>query len=197
VAESELGAIAATLRRSADNTQRELGKAIREVQSSLRGAVERSAGPMRAKQLQDANKAWSEFLRIEDAASKVGSREGIFTPEAFNVSVHKMAPKKAVSKGKAIGQELADDALSVLGRTVPDSGTPYRAMAAAILGGAIEPTIATTGLAAMLPYTAPGRAATVAALARRPDAVRAVGERIKELSPYLVPGSLAAFGPSP
>jgi hypothetical protein len=193
--ESELGKRAVSLRRSSDGTQQELGKAVREVQTALRDAVERSAGPMAAKSLQNANKAWAEFVRIEDAASRVGSRDGIFTAEAFNSSVHKMAPggRHQTGRGKALGQELATDALDVLGRKVPDSGTPYRGLAAALASGMIDPTIMAGGLAAMAPYTGPGRAATVAALTKRPELLQAAGSRVKELSPYLAPFGLAPW----
>jgi hypothetical protein len=193
--ESELGKRAVSLRRSSDGTQQELGKAVREVQTALRDAVERSAGPMAAKSLQNANKAWAEFVRIEDAASRVGSRDGIFTAEAFNSSVHKMAPggRNQLGRGKALGQELATDALDVLGRKVPDSGTPYRGLAAALASGMIDPTIMAGGLAAMAPYTGPGRAATVAALTQRPELLQAAGSRVKELSPYLAPFGLAPW----
>lgn len=193
--ESELGKRAVSLRRSNDGTQQELGKAVREVQTALRDAVERSAGPMAAQSLKNANKAWAEFVRIEDAASKVGSRDGIFTAEAFNSSVHKMAPggRHQTGRGKALGQELAIDALDVLGRKVPDSGTPYRGLAAALASGMIDPTLMATGLAAMAPYTAPGRAATVAALTQRPEVLRQAGSKVKELSPYLAPFGLAPW----
>jgi hypothetical protein len=193
--ESELGKRAVSLRRSNDGTQQELGKAVREVQTALRDAVERSAGPMAAQSLKNANKAWAEFVRIEDAASRVGSRDGIFTAEAFNSSVHKIAPggRHQTGRGKALGQELATDALDVLGRKVPDSGTPYRALAAAAAGGMIDPTIMATGLAAMVPYTGPGRALTVGALTQRPELLRGAGERVKELAPYLAPFGLAPW----
>ena len=107
--EGEAGSISSAMHRD-DFAQRGLADAIREVQSSLRGAVERSAGPEAAAELQAANTAWANFVRIQDAASRIGAKDGIFTPAQLTAAVRAKdgsGRKAAFARGDALMQDLA------------------------------------------------------------------------------------------
>ena len=175
--ESELGRLARGLGRSEKFDDRQLSAAIREVQSSLRGATERAA-PQFADELRAVNAGFANFVRIQNAASRLGSRDGVFSPSQLRGAVRandNSVRKGASAKGEALMQDLADAGEKVLGRTVPDSGTPFRvftALGAGNLAGLLEPTSLALGAAATLPYTRAGGHAARAAFALRPDEAR-------------------------
>lgn len=180
VAESELGRLARGLGSSDDFEKRQLGDAIREVQQSLRGAVERSA-PEHAAELKSVNEAFAKFVRVQRAAARVTSEDGVFSPAALLEATKagdKSVRKGAFARGDALMQDFAENAKGVLGAKVPDSGTALRLMAGmGALGGAgayfdVTPGQAAGMAALALPYSRAGRAATLAAIAKRPDVAR-------------------------
>lgn len=127
-AESELGRYAAKYAKDASADKQLLGDAIQEAQAALRRLLERT-NPALAADAKAANKGWAEFRRMQRASSMLGAREGVFSPENYLNAVKTMAPTVGTfARGNALGQELADSAVSVMGRTVPDSGTPFRTL---------------------------------------------------------------------
>jgi hypothetical protein len=187
--ESDLGRIARGLRSNADMEKRQLGDAITEIQQSLRGAVERSA-PEHAGELKAVNEAYAKFVRVQRAAASV-TDEGVFSPAQLVNSVKASdgsVRKGAFARGDALMQDFAENAKSVLGSKVPDSGTPFRVLTAAGLGGgasylgADPEHIAGVGALA-LPYTRAGRAATLAAIAKRPELAREIAALMARASP--------------
>jgi len=187
--DSDLGRLAAGFRKSQDPNMQGLGSAIQEVQRSLRANVERVAErmgqPELAKQLQAANSAWSQWVRVADASSRAGSKEGIFSPAALRAAVAK-ADKRGFREGDAVLQDWAQQAEAVLGPKVPDSGTPFRLLGTAGLGGMfVDPTIAATGAAMAIPYTGIGQKAATA-LARKVDKAGAIAPYLGLLAPSLL-----------
>lgn len=160
--ERQLGHFAAGYRKSPDFDTQQLGMALREVQASLRGMIERN-NPAHVGELQAINGAWSDFLRMENAASKVGTREGIFTPAQLKAAARLYDPtrkKSAFARGEAPIQKIAETGQRILGTTVPDSGTPFRtALGLGMLGGGYlaHPYILAGELATMAPYVRPGQ----------------------------------------
>lgn len=190
IVESDLGRLARQYKGSPDPNQRGLGAAINEVQASLRRAVERSAPAGAADDLAKANRAWAEFVRVEDAASRIGAKEGVFSPAQMLSAVRsqdKSVRKGAFARGNALGQDLAESGKSVLTQEVPDSGTAGRLLAAAAAGGGpiglIDPTIATLTALGMLPYTALGGRATLAMLTKRPEGAAQLAQILKAGAP--------------
>jgi len=190
--ESELGRQASRWSSSADAAQRGLADALREVQSSLRGAVERSAGPEAAGELQAANEAWANFVRIRDAAARVGSADGVFTPAQLTAATRaqdKSRAKGAFARGDALMQDLAEAAKGVMPSKVPDSGTATRIFTGggvgALLGHGmgLDPSTMALGAAAMLPYTSLGGKLTMGALARRPESAATLAEILRGGAP--------------
>jgi hypothetical protein len=187
--ESVLGKEARKWASSGDPAQRGLGDAIRELQSSLRGAVERSAGPESAAELKAANTAWANFVRIADASGRAGAVEGRFTAPQLDAAVRKAGSKSAYRKGDALMQDLSDAGKGVLPSSVPDSGTASRIFTGggvgALLGNmaGIEPTTMALGGAALLPYTNMGGQAMLKLLAERPEFAGVLAEILRRGAP--------------
>ena len=190
IVESDLNRLARQYKGSPDPNQRGLGAAIQEVQASLRRATRRSAGPDLVDQLDAANSAWAQFVRVQDAAGRIGAKEGVFTPAQLTSAVRgqdKTLRKGAFARGDALMQDLAESGKTALTQEVPDSGTAGRLLAAAAAGGGplglIDPTIATMTALGALPYTSIGGRLTLAALARRPEEARAIAELLRAGAP--------------
>lgn len=189
--ESELGRQARTFMSSADANQRGLGAALREVQSSLRRNVERTAGPELAADLKAANTAWANFVRIQDAAGRIGAKDGVFSGAQLTSAVRKgdgSVRKGAFARGDALMQDLAESGKNVLPSAYPDSGTPGRLMQAAgigtIAGGAaISPQLVAGAAAAMLPYTNIGGQALTALLTKRPEVAKQIADLLNAGAP--------------
>lgn len=200
--ESELGRLARGLMGDASFDNRELGKAVGEIQSAMRSSLSRT-NPAHADELKAINTAFANFARVRDAASRQGSLEGKFTPGQLSAAVRsgdKSVGHKAFAKGDALLQDLSDAGKGVLASRYPDSGTAGRALlgagaAGAVGGGSLlAPTAgvpaAAAGLFSLLPYLPGGRQAAAAILARRPDAAKSVAEVIKKSGPFLAPGAM-------
>ena len=190
IVESDLNRLARQYKGSPDPNQRGLGAAIQEVQASLRRATRRSAGPDLVDQLDAANSAWAQFVRVQDAAGRIGAKEGVFTPAQLTSAVRgqdKTLRKGAFARGDALMQDFAESGKTALTQEVPDSGTAGRLLAAAAAGGGplglIDPTIATMTALGALPYTSIGGRLTLAALARRPEEARAIAELLRAGAP--------------
>jgi hypothetical protein len=121
-----------------------------------------------------------------DAAAKSTSHKGTFTAEAYRQSLGKGKSKRMLAKGEVPMQESAEDAWEVLGRKVPDSGTPLRGITSMIgLGAVGGPAVGIDPLTGAVvagaigsSYTKPGMKAIAAVLAKRP-------ELAKNLTPLL------------
>jgi hypothetical protein len=181
----------------------ELGEAVQAVEQSLQGLMARS-NPHIADDLRAADRAFAMNVRVENAASREGAKEGVFAPHHLASAVRagdSSARKSQYARGNALLQDLSDAAQSVLPSSVPDSGTPLRGFVngLALLGTAggaasvgINPWAIGAGAAAYGAYLPPVRRALQAALlAQRPGAVTAAGEAIAG-SGGLAAGTLAA-----
>jgi len=184
--DSELGRQSWKYLQSQDPAQRGMGEALREVQASLRRNVERSAGPELAGEIKAANAAWAQWIRVADASGRAGSKEGVFSPAALRAAVAK-ADKRGFREGDALLQDWAEKGEAVLGSKVPDSGTPYRLLGMAGLGGFLDPTIAATGAGVAAAYTPQGLRAL--------SAMQGQADKAGAIAPYLgllAPGLLQA-----
>lgn len=187
--ESELGRIARAYGSSASADDRMLANGINEILSSARSALERS-NPKIAPQLRRINQAYATFTRVQDAAGRVGTEEGIFTPNQLLSAVRNMdksARKGAFARGDALLQRLAENAKSVIGVKYPDSGTAGRLLELGAAAGAISnpALVLGGGVVGSRPYTQIGQNAIAKALTQRPQWSRPVGEALNRVS---VPG---------
>lgn len=193
--ERQLGYFSQGYRKSQDFDSQQLGNALREVQASLRDMIERN-NPNHRGELRRLNRGWADFLRLENAASKVGAQEGVFTPAQLKASARLYDPtrkKAAFARGEAPMQRIAETGQRLLGGHVPDSGTPFRtALGLGMLGGgyAAHPGVVVGELATMLPYTRPGQFVTDALLSRGMGWRQPVGDAIRRASPPLTAGGI-------
>jgi hypothetical protein len=134
---SDLGREASSYGKDPSVDARKIGEALREVNSQIRQGLTR-VNPDHAQQLQAIDHAYSKYAIVRDAASRVGSKDGIFTPAQFRAAVRnadKSVKKGNFARGRAKYQDLARSANEVIGGNYPNSGTPGRILAdAGVLG---------------------------------------------------------------
>lgn len=189
--ESDLGAQISRLARSTDADQRLVSDALQEVQSSLRHLVERN-NPAQAAELKAINRGYANFKRVQRAASGLGAEDGVFSAAQLQNAVKatdRSKDKARFARGNALMQDLAEPAKAVLGPKVPDSGTPYRSMAALGVGGlAGGVTFGLPGAAAVAAapvlYSRAGQNALATILARRPQGAEDVANALRQIAPY-------------
>lgn len=121
--------------RSPDPSHQMISEALEGVRDAVNNNLARVT-PQYADQLNAINSGWANLVRVEKAAT--GARDGIFTPGQLLSAVKgadNSVRKRAVARGTALMQDLADAGVDVLGNRYPDSGTPGRLIGASILGG--------------------------------------------------------------
>lgn len=199
--ESELGRQARSFSNSAVASDRQVGEAFSSLQRHMRDLLLRS-NPDRATELRAANESFANALRVEGAAGKSGTDQGVFTPAQLLQSVRGLDPtlrKGAYARGDALMQDLADAGKSVLGSKVPDSGTALRSMAMAgpALAGlyAFNPAaaagVAGGGLGLMGAYSRPGVSALAHLLATRSPIAAPTANLIRNPVSSTLPAILA------
>jgi hypothetical protein len=198
--DSKLGGLWRDFRRSDNYDVRSLGDAVHELQASLRRMIDR-ANPQYGPELSKINQGYANLLRVQKAGAMQGAREGIFTPSQLRSAVREMDKsknKRAFAKGDALMQDLTDAGQDRLSQTVPDSGTPLRAIVnASILGGStlvphgMPAAGAALGAASM--YTPPGLWAMQKMLTARPGAAVPLSQLTRQLGgPLATPGAVSA-----
>lgn len=206
--ESDIGSLATGLRGDASFDNRQLGAALGEVQAAIRSNLER-ANPDYADALKATNTAWANFKRVQNASSKVGAEDGVFTPSQLQNAVRTLdrsKEKRAFSEGDALMQDLSDPAKQVLASKYPDSGTAGRLlMNGGVMGGAaMSPTVQALlgnpllgGPAALAlgSYLPGGRQLAAWALAGRQSVPDAIPNAIKRIAPAASPAFLGLSKP--
>lgn len=198
-ADSELGRLAARYAGDASADKQMLGDALMEAQAAMRRWAQRAAPADVSQDLAAANQGWAQFKRMQRAAGAQGSRDGVFSAEQYSSAVRaldKSKDKGAFARGSALGQELSDDALATLGRTVPDSGTPFRTLVAQPVGGTVSALLTAIPTA---PYMHPGllRAAQIAISGQRPALATKAAAELEMMSPLLRALGLTAGASAP
>lgn len=187
VIESELSKNQKIFQRSENYDTRKLGESVQELQASLRRMFER-VNPDKSAELAKANRAYANLVRVQDAAGRLGAKEGVFSTSQLTNAVRKgdaSKAKSAFARGNALMQDLSDAGNSVLPASVPDSGTATRAMVSMGLLGEIGRLGA--GLTVALPYTTPGLVMSRLALASRPQGANALANLVRQQAPLFVP----------
>jgi hypothetical protein len=197
--ESKLGLMAADFKRSDNYDVRTLGGAVSEIRASLKKMLDR-VNPEHAGELAKINEGWSNLLRVQQASSYVGAKEGVFTPNQLLTAARSFDPSKrkaAFARGRATQQDLAEAARDVIPQTIADSGTTERALwaglAGAGTGGALlhAPGIPIAAGAAALPYTRPGMTALRHWATAAPQTREAVAAPVRAATPYVSPAVAA------
>lgn len=163
----------ATLRNQ-PNSDQELAGALEEFSGLLDQAARRSSPPETVKALDDADRGYAKFVRIE-SASKSAENPGRFTPKQYANAVMKesggrAARSKAFLRGEALGQDYASAGLR-LGEPPSEGSTAALKKGATTgllaAGGYVSPIIPVSAALATLPYAPVLRAATNRILAPR------------------------------
>lgn len=186
-ADSEVGRLAAKYAGDASADKQMLGDALQETQAIMRRWLQRTAPPDAAADVAAANAGWAQFKRMQRASSSVGSPEGVFSPEQYRSAVRAMDQSKdkgAFARGSALGQDLADTGVSVLGRQVPDSGTPFRSLVTHPIQGGVTAGV-TWPIAAL--YSSPRAQSVLQTLisGKRPALATKAAAELEMLAPYL------------
>lgn len=131
---------------------RDLGHALMDVRDLLTANVAQRSTPQVARKFANINAAFARLAQAQRAATSVAAEGGIFTPAMFHQAV-KMGDRSArradFASGRALAQDVSDDAKTIMTRRIADSGTPERAMLAGVIGagalGMPVETLATAG----------------------------------------------------
>lgn len=196
--ESELSRRARGLRRDSSYDNQELGRAIEELNASIRRNLIRQ-NPSHADELSKINEAYANFVRVRNASSRTGAKEGVFTPAQLQAAVRSAdssAGKGQFARGKALLQDLSEAGKSRMSQEVPDSGTPLRSMVGigALAGSAAFAPKALGVLAATLPYTKYGLNLADLAMTARPKAANALAELVRRSAKYATPAFIPRVG---
>lgn len=191
-AEEALGREIRAIRKSPSSGpwDRKLADAYQEAQRQLRDLVARN-NPGKAAELKAINTGWANLKRVEDASTSAGAVDGLFTPAQLVAAVKRNTPKRQFAKGQGLMQDLADSAKSVLPSSVPDSGTPMRAMMGLLAGAGAagpvglpflaKPLAVSAGLLSL--YSKPGQRILTKAMTSRPALAAPAGRAIQDMSP--------------
>lgn len=136
--DSDLGTYARSYANSALASERQLGQVVGEVQKSWRDLIRRNApDAATAAQLDDANRAFANYKRVERATAKGTTTGGEFSPHQLSLAVREMSPTQgSYARGGALMQDLSDPAAQVLTGRLGESGTiPRGILVGALLGG--------------------------------------------------------------
>jgi len=181
--DSELGALAAKYGKSPMAGEQELSDAVKELQRIIRAQAARD-NPDFAAAMKAADTAWAQLVRVEGAATRAANSGGVFTPGQLNAaarSADRSVRRRATARGDALMQDFADAGQSVLGNTVPDSGTAGRLMSGvgALGAGMVHPAIpAALGVGAAA-YSPIVQNALVAMLRNRPEAAPQIANALR------------------
>jgi hypothetical protein len=185
---SDLGQLASGYKSDPSFANRQLGDALLSVEQSIKGAVGRT-DPAQAALLSKVDESFANLARVQSAGAMQGAPGGVFSAAQLSSAVKggdKTVRDNAFARGQAFMQDLSDPAKEVLGSTVPNSGTADRGMLAYLLGAAatghFSPIAGAAAGAAALPYTPIGQKAMQAAIASRPETLRAVADILRRYS---------------
>lgn len=124
-AEKALGNKARTYMRNPET--QDVGFALRNLQEALRNELV-IQNPAVGRELRGIHEMFKRNLRAERASSYRGAEEGVFSPSQFRSAAETLAGRKATATGRGMFIPEAQAATSVLGKSVPDSGTAGRLM---------------------------------------------------------------------
>lgn len=159
--QSDLGQQAARLMKSDLQSDRTLGQAVKDLQVSVKDMLKRNNTPELNRQLTSAGNAFKQLVRVQRAASAIGSTEGIITPNTLRTAVRatdSTRNKQAFSRGEAEMQDLAERGVGVIPSKVADSGTAGREGAANLLANvAMLPATLSAGAIAHAAYSKPAQ----------------------------------------
>ncbi|WP_081056623.1 transglycosylase SLT domain-containing protein [Burkholderia vietnamiensis] len=176
---------------------------LQQLQDSITSNAEHYSNQSVRQQLGQANAAYARYKALEKAAGGPAAQKAgnVFTPSQLQSAIRsgQSAQQRATSSANQgfSNSQLANNAQSVLGNTVPDSGTAGRLGLMDLITGAgalHNPMLAAKGAALSLPYLPGVRNAVPALVASRPQAVRNLAPVVRQALPGML-GGLSAQQP--
>jgi hypothetical protein len=188
--DSELGNIAASFRAGGERQNRPLANAFTDLQTWWRTDLASKVPPELTGQINAANAAWRQMLPLEQAASYSGARGrgGLPSGNELQRAVAQL-DRSRFDRGSRYNADemarLANDANSVTGNVLGDSGTALRMAAMGATGATAAfmnavPQLAASRAATQIGYLRPVQRALLGGYGRQ----RAMQDALRRLSPY-------------
>jgi len=124
--DSDLGKQESKYLSSMSAQDRTIGEALQAIKADIRGII---GSQDKTGQINSANAAYADFLRIQTAAAQSRVPGGVFSPEQLVSATRALDStmrKGGFARGQARMQKTAEAAREVMGTRVPDSGTQER-----------------------------------------------------------------------
>lgn len=176
---------------STSAADRIIGEALQDVQAAFREALIRD-NPKYASELQSINKGYANYVRLRNAGKQVGADnpEQGFSAAQLRAAVKaedKSLGKGDFARGRALMQDLSQDANRVMGGNLPTSGTTERAILAGLLSGGyyLDPATTLGVLGLSTPYLTGTQKLVADILTKRPELLRKAGEPIAKYGPRI------------
>lgn len=180
--ESDLRKRASDYSNASTMLEKDVGKALFEALDSLKAGL-RKQNPEKTSELRRVDSAYGDIAVMRTAAASSGAENGVFTPKQYKTAVR----QKDVSRGKtqfaagtARGQDVAEDAVSVMESTT--GSTLGGRIALSNVGGytvAANPVTALPlALVAPLMYSESGVKAMNTIMRSRPEVAKKIGEAL-------------------
>lgn len=177
---SDLKSDARTMLGSAMGSERQYGRVLQDIENVFARQLEASVPD--AEFLRNVNRAYRNWLPVENSAARLGAEEGVFTGKQLRGEVRRADQrlrKRGFSTGTAPMKQEAVAAADVIDARVPDSGTSFRTN---VTGGLLGSGVGTGGLLAAGGVIDPSTAAMIAG---------GVGAALLPTLAYTRPGSAA------
>jgi hypothetical protein len=185
-----------------------LGQALDEVRDTLVDSIKIHSHPDAWEKFRNTQRAFERLVRVERAAASTAAPGGVFNPEQLHsaVKLSDRSPRRNdFARGMASMQRLSEDARSVMGQGLADTGTPERtALMAALSYGPTATTLnpwllagpAAVGAAYTTPAQAIARRLIAGSAARRAAVRRAIEAGSRAIEPAAGPVGYQAVADS-
>lgn len=125
-----------------DSTSRISANALRAAQQAWRDLIRRNAPDQATRDsLDEANRAFANYVRVERASTNPGAIEGVFNATQLSRAVRDTAGGGArraqYGRGASLMEDLSDPARAVLSDRLGESGTIPRGLMTALLSGGL------------------------------------------------------------
>ena len=184
---SELGRAQKTLNASQSMNDQKLGDYVQSIREIVdKELIDQNPGVGEA--LKRVNRGWANFVRFEKAVGSKAAEahEGLFGPNQLSTAVNQSEQSlwnKATNR--ALMKDLVVMGKRTLPNKIPNSGTPERTLATALLGGTAVVSPQMAAMAAIIPalYSRRGMNFARNVLTRRPPGSGSIADVLQRHAP--------------
>jgi hypothetical protein len=171
----------------------EFGEALDGLREAIQSSMTRHSAGRDVTAFRNINDAYARYVRVRDAAGRVGSDEGVFSPANLHSAVRaadSSVGKGRTARGRALLQDLSGPARSVMKAKGAGSPTAERvALFSLIANPALALKAATVGLPAAALYTRAGNRIFQRAATAAPGPRAAIRAQIEDIVRRTAPGA--------